>query len=204
MKASKPYVLGLTGGIASGKSHVSRYLQSLGLPVIDADAISRSLTAENGPALPLIRAAFGDGVFLPDGTLSRRALGDLVFSHAPSLDALNRLMHPLIFQEIDRRLSGLSAPIAVLEIPLLFETGAQSLCDEVWTVAVPYEMQLRRLMRRSGLSADQARRRIQSQMPTEDKKRLSDRVIDASGPYPETEAQALQFLNDIKRRLSLV
>lgn len=204
MKANRPYILGLTGGIASGKSHVARKLQELGCPVIDADSISRDLTADNGPALPSIRRLFGDAVFRSDGSLDRAALGSMVFADQERLAALNALMHPMIFDEINSRLEALSdAPLVVLEVPLLYETGADQSCDEVWTVFVPYEEQLRRLMRRNGLSEQEAARRIASQMPGIEKKRLADRVIDASGPYPETELQVFRHLSDLKRRLNL-
>lgn len=204
MKANRPYLLGLTGGIASGKSHVSKKLQELGCPVIDADSISRALTADRGPALPAIRQLFGDGVFNADGTLNRTALGALVFADKEKLNALNALLHPMVFEEMDRRLEALqSAPIVVLEVPLLYETGADKGCDEVWTVSVPYEEQLRRLMRRNNLTEQEAERRILSQMPNKEKNHLADRVIDASGPYAETEAQVVKYLNDLKRRLNL-
>ncbi len=196
--------MGLTGGIASGKSHVSRTLRELGCPVIDADGISRALTADGGPALPPIRRLFGGAVFRPDGTLDRSALGALVFADQKKLAALNHLMHPMVFEEINRRLIAMpDAPLVVLEVPLLYETGADKSCDEVWTVFVPYEEQLRRLMRRNGLSEQEAARRIASQMPGLERNRLADRVIDASGPYPETEAQVMAYLNDLKRRLHL-
>lgn len=204
MKANRPYLLGLTGGIASGKSHVSRKLRELGWPVVDADSISRELTGENGPALPAIRRLFGGSVFRPDGTLDRAALAALVFADGSKLRALNDLLHPMIFEEIDRRLEALeSAPLVVLEVPLLYETGADKSCDEVWTVSVPYAEQLRRLMRRNGLSEQEAAMRIASQMSNREKDLLADRVIDASGPYPETEAQIMAYLSDLKRRLNL-
>lgn len=204
MKASRPYLLGLTGGIASGKSHVSRKLSELGCPVIDADSISRALTSDGGPALPSIRRLFGDAVFYEDGALNRAALGALVFADQERLSALNGLLHPMVFEEINSLLEKMSdAPLVVLEVPLLYETGADKSCDEVWTVFVPYQEQLRRLMRRNGLSEQEAARRIASQMPGLERNRLADRVIDASGPYPETEAQVIAYLNDLKRRLHL-
>ena len=204
MKANKPFLLGLTGGIASGKSHVAKDLRALGCPVIDADAVSHDLTAKGGPALPMLRQLFGDTVFLPDGALDRAALASIVFADPKKLSALNDLLHPMIFHKIDDEILSLAdVPLIVLEIPLLFETGANKRCDEVWTVFVPYEEQLRRLMRRSGLSQEDAVRRIDSQMPTGKRIELADVAIDTSGPYEETEAQVALHLKDLKRRLNL-
>lgn len=204
MKASKPYIVGLTGGIASGKSNIARTLLSFGIPVIDADEISHELTKPNGHALPHLRAHFGDDIFLENGELSRSALAAIVFHDDKALSDLNAIMHPMIFAEMKRRLQVLAhEPVVVLEIPLLFETGTQRCCDEVWTAYVPYEEQLRRLMKRK-VSREHAIARIDSQMPAKSRNEQSDHIIDTSGTYEQTQAQVESLWQDLKRRLHLV
>ncbi|GEM_PF-231778 len=181
-------IIGLTGSIGCGKSHVSSVLSSLGACIIDGDRISRSLTAPGGQALPGIRRLFGDKVFQRD-ILDRRALGSLVFSSASAREQLNSLMQPLIYQEIQRQLADAGArscPVAVLDMPLLFEAGLDSLCDTVWCVYLPEDLQIRRIMERDGMSETDARNRIASQMPAEEKKRRSQVIIDTSGTLEET------------------
>ncbi len=204
MKASKPYILGLTGGIASGKSNIARTIKSYGIPVIDTDEISHSLTKPSGLALPRLREHFGDGIFQENGELIRSALSAVVFNNPKELAALNAIMHPMIFEEMERRLNTHAhEPIVVLEIPLLFETGSQRYCDEVWTVYVPYEEQLKRLIKRK-IPKEQAIARIASQMPAEKRNEQSDQIIDTSGTYEQTRAQVDKLLQDLKRRLDLV
>ena len=122
MKPNKPYVLGLTGGIACGKSYVARLLRQRGIPVLDADAISRSLTAPGGEALPAVRAAFGDQVFDGD-TLNRRALGEVVFADPAARKRLEGILHPLIISRMQRETEASGAPLVAWDVPLLYETG---------------------------------------------------------------------------------
>ncbi len=198
------FVIGLTGGIACGKSNISDRLSSLGVPVIDADRISRALTAPGGAALPGIREAFGE-VFFPGGVLDRRALGALVFSDPEALDRLNGLTHPLILDEIRRRLDALNAagePVCVLEAPLLFEAGLDRLCDTVWCAWIPEELQIQRLTERDGLTQKEAAQRIASQMPAAEKKRRSGLVIDTSGSREESAALAEQAYRELLSSLA--
>ena len=205
MKANKPYIVGLTGGIASGKSNVARTLAGIGLPVIDADAVSRSLTARGGAALPALHERFGEEIFLPDGSLDRRGLGALVFADSQALSDLNAIMHPLIFKDIQKQLMGLSRySVVVLEIPLLFETGADADCDEVWATYVPRAEQVRRLMQRNRLTEAEAQARIASQMPGEEKAQRAHHVINTSGTYQNTEQQVKTLWEDLKRRRNIV
>lgn len=146
-------------------------LRQLGAPVIDADALSRALTAPGGAALPALRAHFGDGVF--DGPcLNRRALGQLVFGDDQARGALEGILHPLVYAAMEQSIADLADqgnPIAVLEIPLLYETGYDAQVDEVWLTVLPPELQLSRLMARDGLSEADALSRIHSQWPQADK-----------------------------------
>ncbi len=183
------YVIGLTGGIACGKSNLSAALKAAGAPVIDADKISRSLTAKGGPALPRIREAFGSGVFRGE-ELNREALAEQVFSKPEELEKLNAILHPMIFAEMRRELEAVRGP-AVMDVPLLFETGLDTWCDEIWCAYVPQAEQIARLRRRSGLTRSLALARIRAQMPAREKKRRADRVIRTDGSKEESARQVL-------------
>ena len=184
-------VLGLTGGIACGKSNVSRILRGLGAFIVDGDELSRRLTAPGGEALPDIRTTFGDGVFLADGHLDRKALGRIVFADPTALEKLNGIMRArlraLIRAEM-RLAEAAGAAVCVLDMPLLYEEELDRWCDRVWCVTVPEAVQLRRLAERDGLSAEEARQRIASQLPTAEKAARADVVIDTDRPPEETEA----------------
>ena len=197
------YVIGLTGGIASGKSNLTSALAALGAEVIDADQISRALTAPGGKALPGIREAFGEAYFRGDA-LDRKALGRLVFSDPEALKKLNGLTHPLILKEIRDRLRALEAagkPVCVLDAPLLFEAGLEGLCDTVWCAWLPKKLQVKRLRERDGLTGIEAAKRIASQMPPAEKKKRSDLVIDTRGSREESAAQAERAFRAVLSRI---
>jgi len=183
--------IGLTGSIACGKSNVSATLAELGAYVIDGDLLSREVTAPGGMALPALREAFGDGIFHPDGTLDRRALGSIVFGNAEALARLNGIIHPMVIaltrQRIEAaRLSG--ADLCVLDMPLLYETNMESLCDRVWCVWLPRETQLQRLMDRDGFTLEEAEARLRSQLSADEKAARADVVIDTSGSIEYTKS----------------
>ena len=183
-------VLGLTGGIACGKSTISQTLRELGAVIVDGDVLSRELTAPGGGALGDIRAAFGEGVFHPDGTLNRRALGSVVFADDKARDTLDHIMQPLLLTLILRdienaRLTG--ASVCVLDMPLLYEKDIDRLCQRVWCAYVPQEVQLSRLMERDGFTREEAEARLRSQLPPEEKAARADVVIDTSGPMDYTK-----------------
>ncbi len=185
-------IIGLTGGIACGKSTISLTLRRLGAVIVDGDELSRTLTQPDGLALPGIRAAFGDAVFLPDGTLNRRALGARIFSDPAARQALDALMQPLLRQMIlqgiqDARQSGAEA--CILDMPLLYEAGLDSLCDTVWCAFLPRETQLERLMLRDGFTRPEAEARLRSQMDPQEKARRADVVIDTSGTIAQTQSR---------------
>ena len=202
MKPNKPYIVGLTGGIACGKSHVSRELRALGVPVMDADAISHGLTAPGGAALPAIREAFGDDIF--DGeTLNRKALGALVFSDDEKRKQLEGILHPLILQTMLEETAASAAPIVAWDVPLLFETGLDQQCDEVWCVYITLGEQLKRVMRRDHLSQQAAQARIDSQMSMEEKKNRAAHRISTMGARADTRRHVRGLLRDLQRRLKL-
>lgn len=199
MKPSKPLLVGLTGGIACGKSNLSEALRAHGVTVIDADAISRSLTAPGGKALTPIRERFGDSVFDGD-ELNRGRLAGAVFGQKEQLEALNAIIHPLVFEEISRQIEAYAGLTAlVIDVPLLYETGFDRECDEVWCVWAPRRMQLERLRKR-GLSLREAEERIGSQMPPLEKARRADRLIITAGAKQDSALMVQKLWDDYLRR----
>ncbi len=194
------YVIGLTGGIACGKSNISRSLKAAGVPVIDADEISRGLTAPGGPALPAIRERFGDAVF--DGEeLNRRALSDIVFSDPAARDALNAIIHPMVLKEIHRQMDETTGPV-VMDVPLLYEVGMDAWCDEIWCAYAPQKEQVRRVRKRGQITYAEALRRIHSQMPVMEKRKRADRVIRTTGTKEESGRAALSLWQEALKRAS--
>ncbi len=191
------YILGLTGGIASGKSTVSAYLAQNGALIIDADLIARQVVAKRSSGLKQIVAKFGKEILTASGELDRKKLGKLVFSNKDLLQALTDITGPLIRAEILREIEAAKkaqVKLVVLDIPLLFETGYQTLCDKVMVVTVPSEVQLERVMKRDNLSAAEARKRIANQLPTSKRNELADVLIDNSKSVAETYQQVLKWL----------
>ena len=204
MPANKTYVVGLTGGIGCGKSEAAQHLRSLGAAHIDADALSRSLTADGGAAIPEITRIFGEEVFNPDGSLNRRALGDLVFRDTASRRALEGIIHPLVQRftmDAIAEAGKNGIAVTILDVPLLFETGMDVLCDETWTMSVPADVQLQRVMERDGLSEEQVLARIAGQMSMEERNSRANRVINSNRPLEKTRAELTQLYNQLLRRI---
>ena len=194
--------IGLTGSIACGKSTVSSYLRTIGYTVVDADAISREITAPGGIALPALRDAFGSTVFFADGTLNRRMLANTVFGNPERLAQLNAILHPMIIGEIVRQLheAEAGADIVFGDVPLLFECGMEEHFQQIWVVCAPQDVQIARLFERDGLSQAQALQRIQAQMPQAEKIRRADAVISTEGSIPDTQAHVRRLLASITTR----
>lgn len=190
--------IGLTGSIACGKSTVSAYLKSLGYAVADADAISHALTAPGGAALPAIRKTFGDSVFDGD-VLDRRALGSIVFSNEKKRAQLNAILHPMIVSAIEAQLCTHDAPdtLVIGDVPLLYECDMAHMFDRVWVVSVPQDEQIARICLRDSLSREEAKRRIDAQMPLSEKRALADAVIDTSGSIENTRRQIDALIHTI-------
>ena len=201
----KIYVVGLTGGIASGKSEAARHLESQGATCIDADAISRRLTGENGELLPTLREVFGDEVFDADGTLNRRALAAIVFDDPVKRRTLDAVTHPAIQKAMMDEMDAAEAngdPIVFLNVPLLFETGMDALCDETWLISLDPERQKDRLMARDGLTAEEAQARIDAQMPLEEKEARATVVIDNRKSLDKMFSELTGLFNSLYKRVS--
>lgn len=194
-------VIGITGGIGSGKTTVAALYRSQGVPTIDADGISRALTAPGGEALPAIREAFGDDVFNLDGTLHRAALAKKVFTDNPVPRAkLNGILHPMITRRLLDELNRLQAagePIALMDVPLLFEAGIDKLCDAVICITAPEAAQVKRIRDRDHISREEALHRIRSQNTAERTKSLSDYVLDTDAPMEKTRERALALWRQV-------
>ncbi|BBA69056.1 dephospho-CoA kinase [Geobacter sulfurreducens] len=183
-------IIGLTGGIASGKSTVSRILERLGAVVIDADQLAREAVMPGTSAHRSIVAAFGEGILLPDGAIDRKALGSIIFADPSARKRLESITHPAIRELAERHLAELrrsGVPVAVYMAALLIEAGATDRVDEVWVVYVDRETQVRRVMARDGLSRSEAEQRLAAQMPMEEKAARGQVVIDNNGTPEELE-----------------
>jgi len=182
-------VVALTGGVGSGKSSVARLFAGLGVPVIDADAISRALTTAGSPVMDLIAGTFGSRYIDASGNLDRAAMRTLVFSDPAARARLEAILHPRIGVEIARQLSELAAPYAVVEIPLLFETGRSHRADRILVVDLPESEQIERVRRRSGLTADEVRRIMDSQASRSQRLQGAQDIVDNSGTPDALETQ---------------
>ena len=187
--SEKPYVIGLTGSSGSGKTEAAKYLESLGAARFDADAASRAVTAPGGAALPALRETFGDQVFNSDGTLNRRAMADIVFQSPPHRRALEGIIHPLVQRDMLEKMDRAAAEgvrVVILDVPLLFETGMDALCDETWALYVDREMQISRIVARDGITREQAEARIDSMMPTDERNARATHAVNTNQPVEKT------------------
>ncbi|MDQ6713356.1 MAG: dephospho-CoA kinase [Candidatus Dormibacteraeota bacterium] len=184
-------VLGLTGGIGSGKSVVASIFAQLGADVIDADQLAREVVEPGQPALEEIAKAFGRGILLPDGHLNRGKLGRIIFADPVARARLDAITHPPIRERLAAEIAARrSAPgVLVVDIPLLYESDRTTTVETVLVVWVDPNTQLRRLIERDGLGEDEARQRIAAQMPLDEKRVRADVVIDNSGSLETTRGQ---------------
>ena len=177
-------LIGLTGGIASGKSAVARLLAAAGVPVVDADLLAREAVAPGTEGLRGVVARFGGSVLAPDGSLDRKALAAVVFADATARHDLNAIVHPAVAALAVERLEALrarGANIAVYEVPLLFESNLEGMMDATLLVAAPERLQLARLMARDGIDEPAARARMAAQLPLDDKRRRATAVVENDG-----------------------
>lgn len=192
-------VIGLTGGIASGKSTVSQMIKEHGIRVVDADVIAKEAVAKGTPALQQIVQTFGEDVLLPNGELNRQQLGAIIFSDEEKRKQLNAIVHPEVRKEmLKQRDEGVSQQetFVVLDIPLLFESQLESLVDRIIVVYTTPELQLSRLMNRNDLSEEEALNRIHSQQSLEEKCKKADRVIENTQDLAFIRKQLQNILNE--------
>ncbi|AIZ61113.1 dephospho-CoA kinase [Bacillus sp. WP8] len=192
-------VIGLTGGIASGKSTVSQMIKEHGIRVVDADVIAKEAVAKGTPALQQIVQTFGEDVLLPNGELNRQQLGAIIFSDEEKRKQLNAIVHPEVRKEmLKQRDEGVSQQetFVVLDIPLLFESQLESLVDRIIVVYTTPELQLSRLMNRNDLSEEEALNRIHSQQSLEEKCKKADRVIENTQDLTFIRKQLQNILNE--------
>ncbi len=186
-------VVGLTGGIASGKSTVARIFQELGAHVIDADELAREVVKPGTPGWKEVVEAFGQGYLLPDGSLDRKKLAKRIFSHPRDKARLEAIIHPRILELRQKRTQEIlkrhPRAVIIFEVPLLIEKGLQDRVDKVVVVWVPRELQVRRLMERDCLTRREAEERLRNQLPIDEKLKYAHYVIDNSGTLQETRRQ---------------
>lgn len=188
-----PLVIGLTGSIGSGKSHVRETLVALGAEGIDADVVAHDVIAPGGPAYRAVIEVFGEAVVRPDGTIDRAKLGALVFRDRAALAKLEGIIHPAVCEVAKARVRSSRAPVVVIEAIKLLEAGLSvSLCDQVWVTVCSEAAQIERLARSRRMTAEEVRRRRDSQMPQELMAKAADRVIDTNGTLAETKEKVRQ------------
>jgi dephospho-CoA kinase len=200
LSGRRSLILGVTGGIASGKSLVTEIFRSLGALVVSADELAREAVLPGSETLDRLVGQFGRDILQADGSLDRKMLAERVFTNAGAREALNRITHPAIAALAEKRLQELSEQagrLVVYEAPLLFEAGAEKRVDAVLVVRVDEPLQIERLMQRDGLTEGQARARIAAQMPQAEKVARADYVIDNSGSPEATSEQVRKIFRQL-------
>lgn len=195
-------VIGLTGGIGTGKSTVSDYLKEKGCFIIDADALSREMTKKGKPAIKEIAIAFGNQLIDEDGNLDRKALGKIVFNDKKKLDMLQAIITNKVVECVEKSISTMKTEnysgIVVIDAPLLFECGMEHMSDENWLVTANLDVRLERVKKRDGLSEEEIISRINNQMSQEDKEKKSNCVLNNSGSLGELYSQIDKNLERIQ------
>lgn len=184
-------IIGLTGGIGSGKSAASRVFESLGIGCVDADVVARDVVAKGSPALSAIAEKFGSDILTPEGLLNRGLLRERIFTSAEDKTWLEALLHPLIREQMLAQLKQQAPPYSVLVAPLLFENGLEALCDETVLIDVPESVQRQRVTQRDSVNADQVQRIIDSQMSRADKQARATHFIENTGTLAQLETAIL-------------
>lgn len=199
-------IIGLTGGIATGKSQVSSILSELGAMVIDADIVAREVVQKGLPAWQQLKDTFGEEYFLSNGELNRRKLGQLVFSHPDELAKLNSITHPAIKAKIEERINDLKVQgyngIVVVDAALLLEAGWETMVDQVWVVDAPIEKRIERLMNRDNLTRDQALSRINSQMSQQERIAKADKIIYNNSDIDSLREQVQRIWNETLKEIN--
>lgn len=196
--------VGLTGGIASGKSTVSGMFRDLGVPVIDADVIAREVVAPGSRALGAIVDAFGEEVLTDEKSLNRARLGEIVFSDPAKKKVLERILHPEIIAEQDRRLRDLEregrTPVAIVDAAVMIESGSWKRFDSIVVVDCDESQQISRLRQRNAMDEEAAVRRVNAQMPLSEKVKYANHVIDNRGSIDDTRKQVEELKKVLSRK----
>lgn len=198
-RSKMTYILGLTGGIASGKSTVSNTFKELDVPVVDADEVSREVVLPGTKGLKQVKEAFGEVIVNEDGGLDRKQLGTIIFNSPEKRNQLNEILHPLIINrmmELSDDLIKDNHPLIVLDIPLLYEINFENKMDGVMVVHVSRTTQLERLIKRDGIEKNEAERKIESQMSLDKKAKKADFIIHNDGSVEETIEQVKQWYDE--------
>ncbi|MFK3528357.1 dephospho-CoA kinase [Staphylococcus aureus] len=193
-----PKVIGLTGGIASGKSTVSELLSVFGFKVVDADKAAREAVKKGSKGLAQVREVFGDEAIDENGEMNRRYMGDLVFNHPEKRLELNAIIHPIVrdIMEEEKQEYLKQGYNVIMDIPLLFENELENTVDEVWVVYTSESIQMDRLMQRNNLSLEDAKARVYSQISIDKKSRMADHVIDNLGDILELKQNLERLLKE--------
>ncbi len=191
-------VIGITGGIASGKSNVSNVIKSLGYHVIDSDLITHKLEDIDGKVYNAIVLAFGKSYLKDDKSLDRKKLGNLIFSDSKAKEKLNSISHPIIVDEIKKEINNINDEMIFVDIPLLYESKLEYLCDKIICVYLPKNEQIKRLIFRDNIDEEFAIKKVDSQMSLDKKKELADYVIDSRGTFLETKKQVEDLIKELK------
>lgn len=193
-----PKVIGLTGGIASGKSTVSEFLSVFGFKVVDADKAAREAVKKGSKGLAQVREVFGDEAIDENGEMNRRYMGDLVFNHPEKRLELNAIIHPIVrdIMEEEKQEYLKQGYNVIMDIPLLFENELENTVDEVWVVYTSESIQMDRLMQRNNLSLEDAKARVYSQISIDKKSRMADHVIDNLGDKLELKQNLERLLEE--------
>ena len=193
--------VGLTGGLASGKSFAASEFERLGCAVLHADRLGHAILAEDAAVLGEVTAAFGQGVLRADGAIDRKTLAGVVFASKDKLERLNAIVHPRVFERVEGFFRQVArrdpSAVALVEAAIMVETGSYRRYDRVVLAACPREAQIDRFVRREGGTRDDAEARLGRQMPLEDKRKFADFVIDTSG----SEAETLEQVRGVYRQL---
>ena len=195
-------IIGITGGIASGKSTVTEFLRRQGYQVIDADQVVHELQESGGRLYQALLSAFGPAILQEDGRLNRPKLGAMIFGNPELLAQSSQIQNQIIREELAHRrdLLAETEDIFFMDLPLLFEQGYESWFDQIWLVDVTEETQLSRLMTRNALSQKEAEKRIAAQLSLQEKRNRADVLIDNNGPLELTQEQLREALQKLERR----
>ena len=197
---SRKLLIGLTGNIATGKSTVARMLADLGATVVDADKVAHEVMRAGTLVHAAVVETFGPEIVGPDGEIDRARLGAVVFADPEALARLERIVHPAVIEEVDRRIAEAPTEVVAVEAIKLIESGMADRYDSLWVTTCPSELQVQRLMSDRGLSREEAELRVRAQPPQEEKVARADVVIDTSGTLDQTRAQVEAAWERVVRR----